>query len=204
MTLLATLFPQRCPGCGVPAEPVCERCLRRLGTAPILPTPVGLESLVVPFAFEGIVRELIARAKYRSGHATLSWLADAVVDTLRRSESAGAGQGRGVLTWAPTTVARRRGRGFDQAELLARRIGAALGIPVAPRLVRLGDVALTGGTLVERAQRVDFSARSVVAGEWVLVVDDVVTTGATMRAAARALRNAGAAEVAAAAVARRR
>jgi ComF family protein len=147
----------------------------------------------VPFAYEGVVRELIARAKYRERHAALGWLAGEMVRSLVASEVVVARDD--VVTWAPTTRARRRRRGFDQAELLARAVARALGLEARALLRRDGGVPQTGSSAAVRAKQVRFRSVRVDAGIRVIVVDDVVTTGATLRAAASALRSAGAAGI---------
>src|SRR5436853_66800 len=73
-------------------------------------------------------------------------LTAALVDRLR-SPAAGPVD---VVTWAPTTTARRRQRGFDQAEHLARAVGAALAVPVRPCLIRRAGAAQTGRSAGER------------------------------------------------------
>ena len=96
-----------------------------------------------------------------------------------------------AVTWAPTTPERARARGFDQAELLARSVARHLGLPARRLLRRLPGPHQTGHSAHERRHGPRFSASGGDAGP-VLVVDDVCTTGATLSAAAGALRGSGA------------
>jgi predicted amidophosphoribosyltransferase len=154
-----------------------------------LATPPGIDRLVVAFAYEGVARELVARVKYRNARAAVAWLADAMVERLGREPPVD------VVTWAPTTPARRRARGFDHAELLARAVGRRRGIPVRGLLLRAPGPVQTGARRAERRCGPQLRARSAVNGRSVLLVDDVVTTGATLTAAAGALRGSGALRV---------
>lgn len=95
-----------------------------------------------------------------------------------------------TLTWAPTTARRARDRGFDQAEVLAREIGHRSNLRVERLLKRVAGPAQTGRTRLERAEGVAFVTTRSLSGP-VLVIDDVVTTGATLSAAGRALSEAG-------------
>jgi predicted amidophosphoribosyltransferase len=187
--LAEVLLPGSCPGCGARGEPLCGPCAESLRPAPSLAVPPGLDRLWVALAYEGAAREVVARVKYRNARAAVGWLAGVMLEQVAREPAFD------VVTWAPTTPQHRRARGFDQAELLARSIGPALGLPVRGLLTRLPGPAQTGARRAERRVGPQLRARPDAAGRRVLLVDDVVTTGATMAAAAAALRRGGASQV---------
>lgn len=136
--------------------------------------------------------------KYRNHRTLATVFADRLVATLKTSIEI---ERIDVVTWVPTTRERRIKRGHDQAETLARIMGRSLGVPVRKLLVRETVGHQTGQSRENRLIGVSLRARSMSAPSTVLVVDDVVTTGATMRIAERALYQAGATRVICAAVA---
>jgi predicted amidophosphoribosyltransferase len=200
--LVRRAFPARCPGCGAAGEPFCPTCAEGLRPARPGPVPDGLDALVVPFAYEGVMREVIARLKYRGSVHPVRWLAASVVRVRPARPRPDGGATPVSVTWAPTTPARRRARGFDHAQLLARHVGPQLALPVRRTLDRRPGPPQTGRSGADRRVGPVFRARRAEAGV-VILVDDVVTTGATLGAAARELRRAGAGSVIGVAVARR-
>ncbi len=97
------------------------------------------------------------------------------------------------ITWVPASLSGRRARGEDQAEVLARALAAATGRPAVPRLQRADRSSRRG---LDRAERLDgIGLRAVPGRRAVAVVDDVITTGATLDGAVAALEAAGAALV---------
>jgi len=171
-------FATTCPVCGVPGAAPCSSCARQLKPAPDLPTPAGLDELVAPLAYTGVGRELVARLKYRNARAVLPALAAAVAALVDPATV-------DVVTWAPTSPTRRRERGFDQARLLARAVARRLHRPCRLLLTREPGPPQTGRPKRERLAGPTFTAIRRPPGR-VLLVDDVVTNGATMIAAARA------------------
>jgi predicted amidophosphoribosyltransferase len=197
--LVEAAFPASCPGCGRAAEPVCDACARTLRAPPVSPPPAGVDRWLAPFAYEGVARELVARVKYRRTRATVPWLATHMA---RLVVAAGADVDVGAVTWPPTTIPRRQARGFDHAALLARAVARELGLRARPTLRRRPGPPQTGRPAMARRAGPQFDARHGVVPARVLLVDDVATTGATIAAAADALRRAGASSVVALTAAR--
>lgn len=177
------LFAIRCVVCASPGLALCGKCVDELHPVGPLRAPDGLESLVGLITYEGAGRQLVMALKYRNSRAALPSLANALAAITDISDI-------DVITWAPTSARRRRRRGFDQSELLARVMGHKLHVPVRRLLRRQSGPAQTGRTSDERSSGVQFDAVGVPP-RGVLVVDDVVTTGATLRAAANALKLSG-------------
>ena len=182
------LFSQLCAVCQGPGPSPCRRCvtdMRAVGEmAPLEP----LSGLWAAFAYAGAGRELLARLKYRNQRSSVRWLASAMAKALPPS------RGFEAVTWAPTSPKRRRQRGFDQAELLARALGRETGVPVIGLLKRVDAAVQTGRNRSQRFRAPEFTTRRGTPTA-VLVVDDVITTGATLQSAAKSLIRAGAERV---------
>lgn len=184
--VLDLLFPPRCVGCGTPAVPLCAACAAALDPAVERDPPPGLDRVWSLVDYDGVGRDLVISLKY-----------DGRRDAVRLLGAAMGGLPEGpfdALTWAPTSPSRRRARGFDQAELLARQVGRILRLRPRRLLERPEGRAQTGHDRSDRLAGPHFTARGT-APRRVLVVDDVMTTGSTLAAAAATLRAAGAIEV---------
>ena len=189
-----------CPGCAddLPrlAGPGCRVCAAPLAGTLVCPDcyrdPPGFDSLRAPWRHEGLARELVHALKFGRQRHLAPILARLAAGALDPAEPPAA------VVAVPLHPERQRERGFNQAALLAQGLGAALGVPVREALVRTRPTASqTGLSPAERASNVRgaFAAVEPLPGARLLLVDDVCTTGATLGAAARALRRAGAARV---------
>ncbi|NLN17408.1 MAG: ComF family protein [Firmicutes bacterium] len=213
------VFPQppRCAACQGPLERegvcLCSRCV---GALPLIRGPVcnrcggpspcggcegswaftGLRALGL---YEGALQEMIHRVKYDGNRELGLALGELLAGPVREEELL---RSCSVIAWVPLHPNRMARRGFDQGELLARGLARQLGRRLLPRftLIRWRDTpsqttldrsARLGN--VDGAFRVEYPGR--VRGKAVLLVDDVLTTGATCHAAAAALLEAGALRV---------
>ena len=140
----------------------------------------------------GDTQELIRGLKYRNRRGVVAELADQLVQSINDDPEFPKYE---IVTWAPTSSVRQRQRGYDQSELLARAVAARLGIKCRRLLYRDRSAPQTGRNREQRLHGPIFRARPMRRPYRVLVIDDVVTTGSTLRAAAQALDLAGAQEV---------
>jgi predicted amidophosphoribosyltransferase len=188
VSISAAMFPAVCRGCGARGEYCCARCRRDLRPAAPLPPPPGVEAWWAVCAYESTARELVLATKYRSLRAASAWIG-AEIDARVPDDLVG------IVTWAPTTRARRRRRGFDQAEVMARDFARRRSLRVECLLRRVDQASQTGRTAFERRDSPPrFAATRDLRGP-VILVDDVATTGATIAAAGATLRRAGASTV---------
>ena len=153
----------------------------------LLPVPAGLITCQAVMAYDASARGALLALKNRGQRARVTGLAHDMALLVPAVEGL-------VVTWAPTGPGRRRDRGYDQAELLARAVARRRGLPVLSLLRRRPGPAQAGRSLAQRQANPRFAARRSCRRP-VLVIDDVATSGATLSAAARALREAGVPEV---------
>jgi ComF family protein len=183
-----------CPVCGLPSpgRATCRACVVR---------PPPFCATVAAWAYEFPVDRLVHAFKYGGRLALAEPLAAATIAAL----AARTGALPDVVLALPLAPARQRERGFNQAHEIARRVAAGIGRPLVPGLSRPRDAppqAALAWSERSRNVRSAFVGNPLLAGRRVAIVDDVMTTGATLAAAAVAARRAGAVDVEAWVVAR--
>jgi ComF family protein len=210
-------LPASCAGCGQEGDALCRECRPaldvRLAAEPGVPIglpadlPAPLLQLEWCAPFTGVTRRALHALKYDGERRLAPFLGAAVARRWARAGAAGD-----ALVPVPASPDRVRERGYDQAALIAAEAGRQLGLPVLHVLERARattaqfdlDRAARATNLVDAFRVTDRGDRLSIAGRWLVLVDDVVTTGATLATCAGALLEAGALAVSAVAVARER
>ena len=205
--LLARLFPPKCVLCRGLLSPeetdLCAACRRDLPTADRIDATVRYaDGCTAALYYEGRVRESVLRYKF-SGRSSYAAAYGRILGARILREYP---QGFDLVTFVPVSALRRRQRGYDQGELLARALGHELGIPAKRTLKKIRNNPAQSGIRDAAQRRANVAGAYRLAGQdpkglRILLVDDVLTTGATLSECARVLQTAGARSVAVGAVA---
>jgi ComF family protein len=183
-------LPRACPVCALPSGgSVCGHCLS---------DPPAFDATIAAFSYAFPIDRLIHSLKYQGRLALAEWCADAIL-ARRELASSGVSSRPDRLIALPLAVLRQRERGYNQALEIARVIGARTGSALLPRGLSRIRATPPQAALpwVERAKNVRgaFACELDLSGLSVALVDDVMTTGASLAEAARILKASGAASV---------
>lgn len=209
MNILDVVFPKVCVGCAREGQYICENCRKKL----IVPEPMcpmcckpslngwthprckrvdGMEGLWVGLPYRGLVQDCLKKVKYRRAWEIIEYL-------YRLCEFP---EMEGAITSIPMWREKERERGFNQAEIVAQLLAKNYEIPHRVMLERIRETKpMFGLKKEERRENVEGAFKlmtqytSVPIQQRVILVDDVWTTGATMRECARVLKKWGAGEV---------
>lgn len=206
--LLDLLYPPKCMLCGrlleSAVQPLCGRCGEDLpeyeGAARRVPY---FERCAAPFFYEPPIREAILRFKFRGMESYADqfaqWMAVSVRDKLEGTYD--------LISWVPCSRRRRRKRGFDQAELLAKALAKELNVEAACTLKKIRNNQAQSRTVGAAQRRANVMgvyracAPECIAGRRILLVDDIITTGSTLSECGKTLRLAGSGDLVCAAIA---
>lgn len=197
--ILSLLFPPRCAFCGKSGvRGVCPECEKSL---PYCKTPLHerpeIGACLAPLKYEGAVREALLRYKFHGGQSCCTGFGD----LLAQAAAEHFGGQFDLVAYVPVSKKRKQERGYDQSYLLAREMCRHWGVAPETLLQKTKNNAAQS-SLSSRAERQENVAGAYAAvqaekirGARILLIDDILTTGATLREAARVLREAGAESV---------
>lgn len=211
--LINVLAPHTCIGCGLegsilcnwcrgeaifPLPPRCYRCKALSSDYRVCPKCRSISQLRhvwVSTEYSGIVKDLVRAFKFERAQAATVVIANLMTEVLPFMAS------DTLLLPIPTATSRLRQRGYDHALLLAKAISRKTGLPYQTALARLGQSRQVGAKRDIRLKQLGDSfivkdARGIY-GREIVLVDDIVTTGGTLEAAARILKHVGAKSVSA-------
>ena len=220
--ILDLIFPKRCVSCGrfgtyicrdcsskieYIDKPVCPVCQRQAVSGKTHPGCSGrfrLDGLVVVCRYRGPIKRAIAKVKYKWVYDIEKILVDILVDSLWKFDL----PKDLILVPVPLHAKRKRWRGFNQAEILAKSLAKKFGVDLRDVLIRTRETkSQVGLKRDERKENVKgaFSLRlsrhpeldsgSMFLGKNFFLIDDVYTSGATMAECCKVLKRAGAAQV---------
>ena len=198
-SLATLLFPPRCAFCGKPGvHGVCSECEKAL---PYCKTPLHeraeIGACLAPLKYEGIVREALLNYKFHGSQSRCTGFGD----VLAQAAAEHFGGEFDIVTYVPVSKKRKQERGYDQSYLLARETCRHWSVAPETLLQKTKD-NVAQSSLSSREERQKNVVGAYVAvnedkikGQRILLIDDILTTGATLREAARVLREAGAEKV---------
>lgn len=218
--LLDLLFPKRCVSCGKFGSYICKKCFSEIEfierplcavcgrqaiggkTHPGCRSRFTLDGLVVGARYIGAVKQAIIKVKYKWIYDIEKVFVDLISERLWKFDL----PQDLILVPVPLHAKRKRWRGFNQSEILAKALAISFSVPFSDSMIRIIETKTQVG--LKREDRVKnvkgaFSLRQAqgkplsfaVRGENILLVDDVYTSGATMSECCRVLKRAGAGEV---------
>ena len=215
MSIVDWIFPRVCVGCGREGKYICRECEQKLTRPPAIcpgcckpslggwvhgrcKTEWGMERLMVGLPYRGPVQKLLKKVKYGSAWEIVQALFEIWISRTENPEL----KERGVVTSVPMYRQKERERGFNQAEVLAKLLAENYKVPYLTILERKRETKpMFGLSRKERRENVGGAFRVInqqtneLTDKRIILVDDVWTTGATMRECTRVLKRAGAEEV---------
>ncbi len=204
--LISYVAPHECLACGSEGSLLCSYCrpllpnvslgCYRCGAESISRTVCescqkisGLQNVWIGTHYEGFAQELVRRLKFDRAYDASRTIAMSLTDNFAHTIPSGA-----IIVPIPTASSRVRGRGYDQSVLIAKAFAKSTGLPYSSLLVRVGQHRQTGNNRVHRLMQLDqvFEVKKhELEKRPVILIDDVLTTGATVESAADALCKAG-------------
>ena len=204
--IISTVAPHECLGCQRQGSLLCSSCSAKLHVVPercyrcrrlnsgaetcaSCRRNSHLQAVHVTTDYQDLAKDLVWKLKFEGAQAAAQQIAAKMKYLFNFSDDM-------IIVPVPTATSRVRSRGYDQAELLARALIREFHMPKINCLTRLGQTHQIGSDRTQRLQQVNqafiVKKPQLVSGARILLVDDVITTGATLESAARVLKQSGA------------
>lgn len=170
---------------------VCTRCIQATESASVTHrTLFPLSGLSATFSYDGLGKQLVHRLKFERQREAATVISELIITALPHRDF-------DVVTTTPTATSRVRQRGFDHGKLLGLNVARQLRLPYRQLLFRRSQRRQLGHSRAERMEQAhaNYGTTANLTGQRVLLVDDVISTGATLVTAAGLLREAGATQV---------
>ncbi len=191
--IINILLPKTCVACGKEGKYICEKCSLFLSEAPTVFMAGGLEELVSAWEYEGVIRDVIFKIKYDGMFDVIDELVGKAFEIREPYVPEDT-----IITFVPMFKKKEKRRGFNQAELIAKKVGEITGREVFPLIEKIKDTpSQTELDKEERLINVKDSFALFRPGlnkslaENVLLIDDVWTSGATMGECCKILKKSG-------------
>lgn len=201
--IVSLLFPKRCPFCHqiiAHSQTECDKCRRTTENAFLQRTIDGNTVCYAPFYYKGTVRKAIHNFKFHGMPDNADSFAAAIVRVLQAK-----GVKPDIVTFVPLHKTKKAERGYDQSEVLAKKIAEKMNLPYR-RLLKKTKINQVQHTLSPEQRRLNVIGvyeavrPDQIKGQHILLVDDICTTGSTLKECALMLRQAGALSVSCASV----
>jgi len=184
------IFPRNCLGCGKEGKYICEKCDLFISETPSLFSQGGLEELVSIWEYDGLMKEVILKIKYYGAFEAINELVKKAFQVRKPYIPENT-----IITFVPMFKKKEKQRGFNQAEIIAKKVGETTGSNVLSLLEKIKDTP--SQTKLDKEERIkniigSFKRKEgIICNSNVLLVDDVWTSGATMKECARVLKKSG-------------
>ncbi|HET7060363.1 MAG TPA: phosphoribosyltransferase family protein [Candidatus Saccharimonadales bacterium] len=186
--LISKLAPHACLGCGQEGILLCPSCTAALPDASC--QQLGVRPFVAAATtYDSLAKDLVWRLKFQGAQAAAAIMARQMAPLI------GPDRQEAIIVPVPTAARRARQRGYDQAKLIAHQLVKRTGLQYHDCLCRHGQAHQVGASREQRLVQLQtaFQVKKRLApGSHLILVDDVLTTGATLEAAAGTLKTAGA------------
>ena len=191
--IIGIIAPYECLVCNLEGKLLCNGCTQELPTVQALACAGALQTAQAATLYQGAAKDLLWALKSSGAQAAAKTITSQIIKRTKLKET--------LIVPVPTATSRVRQRGYDQAKLIARELSRQARLPYLDCLVRVGQTHQVGASREQRLNQLKSSfyikkPRSIK-GRHITLVDDVITTGATVEAAASILKNSGALSISA-------